>query len=357
MIASGQMHKRIVFLDYMRVIACFMVIMVHSCEFFFIDGDRIGIRSLNDGFWVSVIDSAFRCSVPLFVMISAWLLVPVRGSVSQFFRKRLVRVVIPFVFWSLLYAVLPLSWGGKTGTDALDSLLRLSYNFNGESGHMWFVYMLVGLYLFMPVISPWLEHTGKRGKQMFLLLWFIASFFPYIRDRVGDVYGECYWNEFNLLWYFSGFLGYVVLADYIRQHLEWTCGKSVAVGILLYAAGYVITAMVWYGRIETAVTLQQLELSWRFCTPNVIAMSLGAFLIIKALYGQSRESRAVEEVSHLSYGIYLMHIFILTGVFQQISGCMSVPATILSVGVITFMLCIILTKLISFLPGSKYIIG
>ena len=32
------MGKRIVFLDYMRVIACFMVIMVHSCEFFFIDG-------------------------------------------------------------------------------------------------------------------------------------------------------------------------------------------------------------------------------------------------------------------------------------------------------------------------------
>lgn len=57
------MGKRIVFLDYMRVIACFMVIMVHSCEFFFIDGANIGIRTPGDGFWVSVIDSAFRCSV------------------------------------------------------------------------------------------------------------------------------------------------------------------------------------------------------------------------------------------------------------------------------------------------------
>lgn len=63
------MVKRITFLDYMRVMACFMVIMVHSCEFFFIDGAGIGIRSLNDGFWVSVIDSAFRCSVPLLSLI------------------------------------------------------------------------------------------------------------------------------------------------------------------------------------------------------------------------------------------------------------------------------------------------
>ena len=106
------MGKRIVFLDYMRVIACFMVIMVHSCEFFFIDGDNIGIRNLNDGFWVSLIDSAFRCSVPLFVMISAFLLVPLKENAALFFKRRLTRVVIPFAVWSLLYAALPYLWGG-----------------------------------------------------------------------------------------------------------------------------------------------------------------------------------------------------------------------------------------------------
>ncbi len=90
------MERRIVFLDYMRAIACFMVIIVHSCEFFFIDGSNIGIRSIDDGWWVSVIDSAFRCSVPLFVMISAYLLVPVVGNVKIFFKKRLIRVVVPF---------------------------------------------------------------------------------------------------------------------------------------------------------------------------------------------------------------------------------------------------------------------
>ena len=61
-IKDSSQAERIVFLDYLRVIACFMVIMVHSCEFFFIDGDSIGIRSVSDGFWVSVIDSAFFCS-------------------------------------------------------------------------------------------------------------------------------------------------------------------------------------------------------------------------------------------------------------------------------------------------------
>ena len=107
------MNNRILFLDDMRVIACFMVIMVHACEFFY----AFGIQSPSDAFWVDLIDGAFRCSVPLFVMISAYLLVPVRSSASEFLRKRLTRVVVPFVVWSVLYATLPYLWGAMTGDD------------------------------------------------------------------------------------------------------------------------------------------------------------------------------------------------------------------------------------------------
>lgn len=352
------MTRRIVFLDILRVVACFMVIMVHSCEFFFIDGDAIGIRSLSDGFWVSVIDSAFRCSVPLFVMISAYLLVPVRENTPIFFKKRLIRVVIPFAIWSVLYATLPYLWGGMNGDDVASAVLRLTYNFNNASGHMWFVYMLVGLYLFMPVISPWLRQTGSKGESGFIALWFIASFFPYLRDWVGDIYGECYWNEFNLLWYFSGFLGYVVLSHYIRTHLKLSRGTMIVAGVLMYAAGYYVTSVIWYGRIATATTLQELELSWRFCTPNVIIMSAGVFMIAKALWGRAEtEPGVVKDISVLSYGIYLMHIFVLGAVYSLAEGRMSTPLTIVTVGVTTFVICYAVTKVLSILPGSKYIVG
>lgn len=352
------MGKRIVFLDYMRVIACFMVIMVHSCEFFFIDGDSIGIRNLNDGFWVSLIDSAFRCSVPLFVMISAYLLVPLKESAALFFKRRLTRVVIPFAVWSLLYAALPYLWGGAELSEVGASLLRLTYNFNAASGHMWFIYMLIGLYLFMPVISPWLEKAGRRGEEAFLCLWFLSSFFPYLRSVVGDVYGECYWNEFNMLWYFSGFLGYVVLAHYTKHYAEWSTKRSIIAGSLLYLLGYYFTATIWYDRIPTAETLRELELSWRFCTPNVIAMSFGAFIIIRALFSRQIDGyKIVKEISVLSYGVYLMHIFILGAVYSVVAGFLPTQWTILTVGTITFVVCCVLAKLISFLPFSRYIIG
>lgn len=152
----------------------------------------------------------------------------------------------------------------------------------------------------------------KEWRTLFLNIMVHILFFPYVRNFVGEIYGECYWNEYNMLWYFSGFMGYVVLAHYIRHHLQWTFKKSIGIGTMLYIIGYCVTALIWYNRIPTATTLQELELSWRFCTPNVILMSFGAFIVIQSIFSKYRKgNRIVNEISILSYGIYLMHIFVL----------------------------------------------
>ncbi len=351
-------RQRIAFLDYARVLACFMVIIVHSCEFFYIGDSGLEIKNRDDGLWVSVIDSAFRCAVPLFVMISAYLLVPVKESAGLFFRKRLVRVVVPFLIWSVLYATLPYLWGAMSAEDVGRSVLTLTYNFNNASGHLWFIYMLLGVYLIMPVISPWLEKVSKRDEQIFIAIWFLSTFLPYLREITGPVYGECDWNEFSLLWYYSGYIGYVVLAHYVRTYLSLSRTTEFATGTVMFAIGYFITAAVFYSRIDTAVTLTEIEVSWRFCTPNVVFESLGAFLVMKSLFGSVRkESRLVVSVSDMSYGMYLMHIFILGVVFNLVNGQFTTPVTIVLVGVSTFVICYMLTRLISLLPGSKYLVG
>ena len=350
--------ERVVFLDYLRVIACFMVIMVHSCEFFFIDGDSIGIRTVSDGFWVSVIDSALRSSVPLFVMASSYLLLPLKCNAEVFFKRRFVRVVVPFVLWSVLYATLPYCWGEIALSDVKANLIRLLYNFNGASGHLWFIYMLIGLYLFMPVISPWLKGVSRKGERLFLLVWIVTTFWHYAKLVVGDVYGECYWNEFHMFWYFSGFLGYLVLAHYIRTYIDWSLKKSLLIGGTLFLLGYIFTATVYYHQTFAAHQLKELELSWRFCNFNVVMMTFGAFVMMKKINYTGRWLYSmIRELSRLSYGIYLMHIFILGFSYRLIGGFFSTPVTILLVGTSTFLCCCVLAKLLSYLPGSKYVVG
>ena len=108
--------KRIVFLDYLRAIACFMVILVHVCEAFYFNLDGISFSSNADRWWISFIDSSLRPCVPLFIMASAYLLVPLKDSTPVFFKRRFTRVCIPFIVWGLLYAFYPCCGAVTVGT-------------------------------------------------------------------------------------------------------------------------------------------------------------------------------------------------------------------------------------------------
>ncbi len=345
---------RIVYLDFIRVIACFMVILVHACEFFY-------YTIPDDPFWLNLFDSALRACVPLFVMVSSYLLLPLRDHETPgvFYRRRFMRVLIPFLIWSVFYATLPAIWGEFDGGEVKNKLVRLLYNFNMNAGHLWFVYMLIGVYLIMPVISPWLKTVSKRFEQGFLAVWFLTTFYHYVKLFLPELYGECVWNEFTPFWYVSGYIGYVVLAHYIRTHVNWSVKKSIAIGLPLYLVGYVATFFIFGHFASTSSEMVDWERGWRFCTPNVVLMTTGLFLMMKKIQCHNgRIEWVVRDISKLSYGIYLMHIFVLNAVYRTLSPYIdSIPLTIVVVGSVTFVLCYGLTKALSYLPKSKYLIG
>ena len=122
------MKDRIVFVDYIRVIACFMVMLVHASENFYgadssgLAGNVSMLANEANRFWVSFYDGALgRVSVPLFMIVSAFLLVPVKQGVSmgQFYRKRFMRILPPFICFMVLYTFLPLAWGGMTWAQSM----------------------------------------------------------------------------------------------------------------------------------------------------------------------------------------------------------------------------------------------
>ena len=65
--------KRIAFLDYLRIFACFLVIIVHASENYYIAPDgAMGSQSYlateADRLWVSLYDGFSRMAVPLFMI-------------------------------------------------------------------------------------------------------------------------------------------------------------------------------------------------------------------------------------------------------------------------------------------------
>jgi hypothetical protein len=109
--ATPKGQGRIGFVDYIRVVACLMVMVVHASENFYVHHDDMSlVANESNRFWVAFYDGALgRISVPLFMIVSAFLLVPMRQgqTMSQFYRRRFMRILPPsFVFFAF---ALPLS--------------------------------------------------------------------------------------------------------------------------------------------------------------------------------------------------------------------------------------------------------
>ena len=101
-----------------------------------------------------------------------------------------------------------------------------------------------------------------------------------------------------------------------------------------------------------------IEVGWAFCTLNCVALTAGTFLLFSCI-SIPQPPRFIAEMSRLSYGMFLMHIFWLglwVSVFKSTLGLPTVAA-IPVIAVCTFISCFVATKLISLIPGSKWIIG
>lgn len=342
-------------LDIVRVLACYLVIQQHASEFYYI-GEGGAVVTGDNTFWIGIITSLCRISVPLFVMLSGFLLLPMSDAISMFFRKRFTRVAYPFVVWCVLYAVYFVCMRGDGVQQMMVNILHIPVNFGTEVGHLWYIYMLIGLYLLVPVISPWLKQASKRELQGYLCLWLFTTLLPYIHLIYPEVLGECYWNETPLLYYFSGFVGYLILGHYLKRYGF----PSAMLSWVLLLVGYGITAYVFCSRIELVPMVQQLELSWQFCAVNVALMSVGFFSLVARLQvkGESAVGRLISDVSAKSYGMYLAHIMLLNLFYQLLKDVSPFTyVTVPLIAVCTFVSVYVLIRVLAYLPKSKYIVG
>lgn len=407
-------HDRILWLDVMRVCACLMVMTVHATEPFYLGGEGSRIFTATDALWASFFDSFVRACVPLFVVTSSYLLFPLQTSAGAFFRRRAGRLLVPFVLWSLAYALV---WG-----DPVTNLRSLLLNFNYAAGHLWFVYMLAGVYLLMPLLSPWAERVERRELRGYLVLWGLTLLIPFVREWASGgellvvhgptgipnaaaypLWGEASWNGYGTFYYVSGFVGYLLLGLYFRRFvpaLSWR--RTLCVALPLWLAGFALCFFgflmrVWgsvsgfpfEGPVDVAVGW---ETPWYNDTLGVAFMTVGWLLLFrdKRLASPSSSAAAaatpsspvpapsktssasaylLTALSNASYGMYLCHMFVLVWASAAFcgwlgtgtEGCLGMwttPVEIISTALTTFFVTALVCIPLQRIPlVGKWLVG
>jgi len=334
-------------IDNARVVAVFAVVFLHvSLEVVF--GAEIG--SFN--WWVGNIYNSFvRWCVPLFVMISGFLLLdPEKNEdIKTFYAKRVSRILIPLVFWSVFFSIYTFLKGMMLRGEHI-TLLSLGKNIlqGVPYGHMWFLYMILGLYLITPFFRKLVKALPINEASFFCMIMFAMALITIAIDRLYLKGSTLFIN-----WYLP-FLPYY-LAGYLIGKSNvgpYKCINMISVVILslLTAAGCYM--------LSKKCGIQQGLYFYNYLSITVIPASLSIFMILKE-FNMPIIRKIAKEIAPLTLGIYIIHIIFIE-MLRFIAGFtplkftpfISIPASAL----IVFLLSVITCRILISIPSLKRVI-
>lgn len=298
------MHRtseRLLWLDAARVSAALAVVMVHVCA-----GPGLGLTPKAAGpWWVqNVVSSAVRWCVPVFVLISGALLLDpsLNESATAFLRRRVGRILIPLVFWSVAYLILTAIQKGVSREEVIRKMLE-----GRPYSHLWYLYMVPGLYLFTPFLRTYIRSSSAQERWLLiglcLLLASANSFLLYFRFKVTA----------NALVFFVPYLGYYLCGYQLRslelRRIPYRLLLLALAGSILLTAGGTYPLTVRYG-------LKKGGYLFDYFSPPVIVMAVAVFLLAaKSAPAWQRAPASlrafVERAAPATLGIYLLHPLVL----------------------------------------------
>lgn len=332
-----EQKKRVYELDLIRALACLMIIGIHS---------PMPLATEEHGLFLSTLSYLMAPGIGLFFMVSGALLLPVKEPTFTFLMKRLTKIVIPALFWTCIYLLVQVVWDGKQIT--IWNALSIPFSPQGNSV-LWFIYTLIGIYLIAPVLSSWLEKASKREIEFYLLLWGITLCYPYIKKIL--IINE---SETGILYYYTGYLGYFLLGYYLRKYAFQTNSVLICVSFIL---ALLVPACLKMAKVE----VDFYSMFW-LLSLFVAVMCVGWFVLLmrNGNISNSRIRTLVTNFSKCSFGIYLVHIFIMRRILWLCTWIQGIESYILQTIVVitlTVLFSWLVCYLISMLPIGHYIIG
>lgn len=271
---------------------------------------------------------------------------------TSFYRRRFIKLLPPVFFWSVVIILIDFISDRCTLSAALELILKIPVS--PVVGVYWFIYVIIGLYLFAPFISPWIKLATKRQLEIFLCIWMITLLMPYLNLITPGLYnsnGSYYW----VLNCFGGFLGYWVLGYYLRtfpvkiknNDKRWI---------------FCCTGVICYMTTLLILKFYNLEV-----IPFLDNLQIGAALVVILIFTivQSFNTKVewisskISVIAKFSFGIYLIHIVIIRDFVWNLflNSEINPIMEALMISIISVVICCLILKLLHYLPFHKYLIG
>ena len=294
--------KRILYIDILNIIAIIAVIALHCNT---IVHGTPKTRSWNTSL---IVECICYFAVPLFCMLSGATLMNYREKydTKTFFKKRIIKVVIPFIFWAIFMFVWKISTNRldiskyKTVMDWINAFFS-----NKEETTYYFMFTIIGLYLTMPLFSLMANEKCRKGLWFTVLLFFIFNgFIPNISKLLNIQYNNSLSVNIGSYTIFI-ILGYLLSTQDIKKRYRILIYAGAIIGLIYrYLTTFVLSKEAGYVVKDT----------WGYESWYSILLASAVFLFIKNMRANEKlkkYEKYIASIAGCSFGIYLIHQIIM----------------------------------------------
>ena len=295
-------QKRILYFDVLNVLACFGVVCLHQ------NGIVHWYDITKPAFKQALVfEVGFFWAVPIFFMISGATLFNYRSrySTKDFLIRRAKRVLIPFLFFSILMLLWHCSIGTFTIEDYSFSNLLTIILFNQHESIYWFFLPMFATYLCIPVLSL-LKDQKRTLWYMFFMGFLTISCFPLLFQAIGSA-----WNTSATFPMTGGYLIFTILG-YLLATTDFS--KKQRIGFYLLA---IFSALFrYFGTILLSNKVGVLDRTFfDYMQFHSVFLACGVFLFFKQvpwnrIFSTPARVKALTTLSSCSFGIYLIHAIV-----------------------------------------------
>jgi len=320
--------------DLVRVIGAFLVVMAHVSY-------RGGGSSLISSYYFVL----SRVAVPLFFMASGYLLLRKEEPYGDFFRKRALKVFVPFLVWSVIY----LLWKGEGFNQPFSMKIVASYILKIVRGprenHLWFFYALIGLYLFTPILRVFVARAALRDLYYFCGLWFlVVPVFSFLQEFTPIKIG------FEL-YFIAGYSGYFMLGHLLGL-FQYTRRQIYGLAFLFLMFSIGTTALGYIVKSEYFVS---------YLSMNIVLMTAFAFILLREVQIGDTLNNFLVPLSRASFGIYLVHVIVLAELekISFVSNWFSAGSSVYMIpllGLFGFLVSFVVVAVIQKIPILRWIV-
>ncbi len=330
--------------------------MLHASTQSYTEVDLMSPQGVQIWWASNVYDSLARVCIPLFVMLTGALLLQTSKAdepLRVFFKKRLSRIGLPFVFWGAIYFV----WRFFVNGEAITPNSIVQGLLTGPYYQFWFLYLIIGLYLVTPILRVIIKQADQKIVKYLISIWFLGTAIIPLLTLFGS------YNLNANVFLLTGWLGYFVLGAYLMKvHLRSSILFVVFVVGLFWT---IIGTYLIIGNIGEK--FNQFFLSgYSF---NIILGSAALFLLLASIPALKIEkrfphgNRVFKLISQNTLPIFLLHVIVLEALQKGFLG-FSINKTTFNpfieiplITVLTLLICLAIIVPLKKIAIVKRIIG